>query len=351
MTRKVDHTKHADEAFTETVRPTTTEDFSSVDKVVPEVTHEPEAGNDLVEPRTTLNLEPQGEHEVDDTVPAAEENTILDVEPEVQLGKTEVEAESQVEAASVPTIQGASADMEVQPDPSLTEVASTHNDIEVETQVDDASNINDELIPELDDAHHIEAAGTKSFLEDSASGTKESQTTAPLAPEIDLVTSAKEAPSIINLLSSEVGVSQGPGETIPIPENGTAPVVSIGDQIVARPQDGTTTTAELDTGVAHVDEMPHEVAKDKDITKESEPSIIATAIDPTSELSTSLAGSSETIEHPSPLDLLPDAGPIDQHAPIDASDVPDEHEQSAMQSHSEAVNSVQPDSISVRVVL
>ena len=121
---------------------------------------------------------------------------------------------------------------------------------------------------------------------------------------------------------------------------------------VHNPQDNTIiTTAELDTGATHVDEMPHEVVKDKDVAKELEPSIIATAVDPTSELPISSVGASETIEHAYPLNLLPDAEPIDQHAPIDASDIPDEHEQSTIQSRPEAVDSVQPDSIPVRVVL
>lgn len=234
-----------DEALTETVPSTITEEFSSADKVVPEGTHAPEAGNDSVEHRTTLSLEPQSEHDVDDTVPVAED-TIPDIEsilppsiplplePEVQLSKTEAEAESQVEGASVPIIQGASIDVEVQPNPSLTgAVSNAQNDIEVETQIDD-TNINiDEPTPESDGVNYTEAADIERSLEDPALSTEESQTTAPLEPEVDLVAPAEEAPSVIDLLPSEAGVSQGPGETIPIPENGTASVVNIEDQIVA----------------------------------------------------------------------------------------------------------------------
>ena len=213
------------EDFVEAVPLATTEDVSSI-----EVIHEatPEAGKDSLE-TTIINTEPQQEHEV---VPDT-------LEPEISPIKTEVEVENQIKATSMETTDGASINVEVQPDPSLSETAP--QDIEAQTQVDDTSNIKDEPIPESDT--HIEAAGIEieGPLEVPASSTKESQSTTQLEPEVKLVAPAEEEPSVIaqveagNLLSrieSEDVISQGPGEAIPT-QAATTSVANVEDQIVA----------------------------------------------------------------------------------------------------------------------
>ena len=135
------------------------EGFSSMDKAVPEGTHEaaPEAGNDSVESGTTLDVESQQEHEA--TVPEMEEThpgidsslpdetpVPLALEPESSLIETELVAESQVETTSAATTRSVPIDV----DPSLSETSpNAQEDIEeVQAQVDDASNIKDEPVPE-----------------------------------------------------------------------------------------------------------------------------------------------------------------------------------------------------------
>ena len=99
---------------------------------------------------------------------------------------------------------------------------------------------------------------------------------------------------------------------------------------VDNPQDNDAiTTSELDTGPAHVNEMPFEVVKDKDDVA-AEPSV-----DPTSEFSTNLGGASiHSYPLGSTLDAHIDAEPIvlgHPQVPNDASDIADEQEQSAEQ--------------------
>ena len=115
-------------------------------------------------------------------------------------------------------------------------------------------------------------------------------------------------------------------------------------------QDNTSITpVEMDTGITRVDEMLHEVVKDKKASAELEPSIVvssAAAVEPTSELSTSLGGASETIEHSYPLNPPLDAEPISLSCQQAPTDVADEHERSTMESHREADYFVQ----SVRII-
>ena len=167
FTFKRDSTKHLIVAAIVAGGLATVEGFSSMDKAVPEGTHEaaPEVGNDSVESgTTTLNIEPKREHEVDvTTVPEAEEThpnidsslrddptpVPLALEPESSLIETELVAESQVEITSAATTS-VPIDVEDQSDPSLSETSpNAQKDIEeVQTQVDDAFNIKDEPIPE-----------------------------------------------------------------------------------------------------------------------------------------------------------------------------------------------------------
>ena len=231
---------------------------SSPDKVVPEVSHEakPEAGNDSVETGTTLNVEQQQEREVDVTAAPETEDTHthidsnlpndstpvpLPVESESSLVETDLVAERQVEtnssATSIPINE------EHQPDPSLTETApdAEKETEEVQTQVDDTSNIKDETIPKSDVAQYVETADTEGPLEDAS--TKESQITFQLEPEVDSVLPVEEEPSTITQIAAEdilpktesegAAISQAPVETIQIPEDTTAPVADVEEQIIS----------------------------------------------------------------------------------------------------------------------
>ena len=233
----------------------TAEGFSSMDKAVPEGAHEaaPETVNDSVESGTTaLNVEPKQEHEVDvTTVPEAEEThpdidsslrddstpVPLAPEPESSQIETELVAESQVETTSAATTRSVLIDV----DPSLSETSpNAQDDIEeVQAQVDDASNIKDEPIPESNVAQRIEAADTAHSEEVPA---KESQNVVQLEPEVDFVAPAEEESSVIaqvtaeNLspeIESEDAISQTPVETLPIPEDETASLANVDDQITA----------------------------------------------------------------------------------------------------------------------
>ena len=242
LLRQGDSTKYVDEAAIVAVGLATVEEFSSVD------THEatPEAGNDAVESGTTLNIESQWEHEVDVPLP---------LEPENSLIKSELVAEHQVETTSTATTNGVPIDVDAQPDPSLSETApNAQQDIEVQTQVDDASNIKDEPIPKSD---IVEAADTEDPFEDApASSTKLSQDTVQTEPEIDFVAPAEEEPSAItpvaveNVLPKIEGedtISQTPGETIPIPEDTTASATNVEDQIIAPVEDRSEHAAAVET--------------------------------------------------------------------------------------------------------
>ena len=236
----------------------TAEGFSSMDKAVPEVAHEaaPEAENESVESR---GAEPQQEHEVDVSAPETEDThpdvdsslrndptpVPLPLEPEISLTKTELVAERQVETTSTASTNSVPIDAEVQSDPSISEtVPNVQKDIEeVQTQVDDSSNIKDEPIPESDAAQHIEVADTviEGPLEEvPASSTKGSQNTVQLEPEVGSVAPAEEEPSattqsedLLPNIESEGAISQLPVETIPIPEDATTPVANVEDQIIA----------------------------------------------------------------------------------------------------------------------
>jgi hypothetical protein len=237
------------EAATVAVGLATAAVFSSMDEVVPEGIHEatPEAGNDSVESGTNLVIEPQQEHEVDVTAPETE-GTLPDIhtslhndptpgpvplplEPEISLIKTELVDQCQVETTSTATTIRVPVEVEVQPDPNLSEtVPDTQKDIEVQTQVDETSN---KPIPESDVAQHIEAADTESALEDvPGSNTNPSQNTVQLELEVDFVAPAEEEPSAITQVAVEDQIDSE-GATIPIPEDVTAPVANVEDQIIA----------------------------------------------------------------------------------------------------------------------
>lgn len=133
-----------------------------------------------------------------------------------------------------------------------------------------------------------------------------------------------------------------PESELSLGDEDTPPVINLQDNI-------SITTVASDTGPIHVDEMPLEVVKDRgDVA--AEPSVIMA--DPASEFSTNLGGASETIEYSYPLgsslDAHIDAEPVVLDCPQelnDVSDIADEQEQSAMESHPEVVNSVQSDLI------
>ena len=247
------------------------EDFSSMDKEVPEVNHEatPKSESHSVESETTLNIEPpQREHEVDVTVPETE-GTLPDIhlslrndtpvplplEPENSTFQTELVAERQVEITSTTTTNSVPIDVEVQPDPSSSETAAdAQRNIEIQTVVD-TSDIKDEPISESDIAQHIEAADSESVLEGvPASTTKESQNTVQLEPDV-FIAPAEEEPTITqvateNLLpkiESEGPISQTPGDTIPILEDATVAVANVEDRTIAPVDVGSQHAAVVET--------------------------------------------------------------------------------------------------------
>ena len=133
-----------------------------------------------------------------------------------------------------------------------------------------------------------------------------------------------------------------PETELPLSDGDTPPVDNLQDNI-------SITAVELDTGSAHFDEMPLEVVKDKD-------DVAAEPSDPALEFSTNLGEASETIEHSYPLgstlDAHIDAEPIVLNSPQvsnDVSNVANEQERSATESHLDVVNPVQSDPIMVRV--
>ena len=239
-------------AFVKTVPLTTTEDVSSMDKLDPGLTYEvgPEADNDLVASGTTPNIDLDWEHKVDATVSVAKDTPdIMNLRDEpspvpLPLGheigpiKTEVEEEIQVEVAYTPAIEDAPT-VEVQPDPSPSETApNIHKDIEVETQVDDSSNIKHESIPESDITYHIEAESEGPLKDAPVSSMKVAQTQLdPEAPE-------EEKPSVI----SQVETDSLP----PRIENEDAPSQTLGKIGVLEPQaiiaEDVETEGHLETG-------------------------------------------------------------------------------------------------------
>jgi hypothetical protein len=238
--RKGDSTTHVNEAAIVAVGLATATVFSSMDEVVPAGIHEatPEAGNDSEENVTTLEIEQQRKHEVDLTAPETQ-GTLPDIHSSLLRNDStpvplplepEIRAERQVEATST---AGVPIDVDVQPDPSASETTpNAQNDIEVQTQVDETSNIKDEPIPESEIVEHIEASDTKRPLEDvHASSTRESQNTVQLEPEVDLVAPAEEEPSAITQVAAEDQI-ESEGATIPIPEDVTASVANVEDQII-----------------------------------------------------------------------------------------------------------------------
>ena len=248
-----------DEAAIVAVGLAAAEGFSSMDKVVPEDIREasPEAVNDSVESGTILNMEPHLEREVHVSAPETEDtpnihsslsndpptSVSLPLEPESSLIERELVAERHVETSTA-TAKSPPADAEVELEQSLTETApNAQKDIEeVQTQVDDASNIKDEPIPESNVAQHIDAADTELEAPSEEVPAKESHVV-QLEPEVDFVASAEEeSPAIAQLTSenlspeieSEGAISQTPVvETIPIPEDATASLANVEDQIIS----------------------------------------------------------------------------------------------------------------------
>ena len=224
---KGDSTGHVNEAAIVAVGLATAEVFSSMDDVAPEGIHEatPETGNDSVENGTTLDIEPQREHEDDvtapetDTLPDIDSSLLNDstpvslvLEPEISLSQTELVTERHVETISTATeTNGVPTDVEVQPETA----PNAQNDIEVQTQADDKFNRKDEPIPESDIAHHIETADAESSFEDVPTlSTKESGNTVQLEPEVDFVAPAEEEPSAITRVVAEdlLPKIEAPGE-------------------------------------------------------------------------------------------------------------------------------------------
>jgi hypothetical protein len=286
----------------------TAEDISSLG---PEVTTQeatPEAGKDFE--MTTLNIESQREHEeVDVTVPSEAVDTLspdihsnlrgaptpvsLPVEPEISLTETELVDETQVETTSAATTNCVSIDVEVQPDPNINQTAPNGQEyIEAQIQVDDVtSNIKDEPIPESDSdsdtvAQRIEAsADTEGFpLEDvPASSTEQSQNIVQLVPEVDFVAPAEEDPlAITQAAAAEIllapkfeskdAIPQTPGETIPIPEDATASVANVEDQIIAPVDVGSEHAAETETCTEEVIPPPNVEESPETLTPLVEPS-------------------------------------------------------------------------------
>ena len=287
LPRKDDSIKHVDEAAIVALGLAAAEGFSSLDQVVPDRIQEGtlEAANDSVESETTLNVEAQRGHDVDVTTAPETEDTLLDklrndatpvpqlLEPESSLIESELVDEREVESTSLR--KSLPIDEEDQLDPSLVEtVPHAEKDAdEVQTQVDDISNIKDEFISESDvaqhieatdskpegpfenipassakessgidqlESQHIEAADTEGSLEDAS--TKESQITVQLEPDVDSVLPAEEEPltiaqvaaeDLLPKIESEDTTSQTPLETIPIPEDTTTPVADVEEQIIA----------------------------------------------------------------------------------------------------------------------
>ena len=136
-----------------------------------------------------------------------------------------------------------------------------------------------------------------------------------------------------------------PESELPLSDGDTPPVDNPKNNI-------SITTVELEAGPTHDDNMLLEVVKDKDDVA-TDSSIIM--VDPASEFSTNHSGISETIEHSYPLgsalDAHIDTDPVVNCPQVsnDVSDVADEHKQSAKEFPFEVVNSVQSDTIMVRI--
>ena len=222
----------------------TAEGFSSMDKALPEGTHEaaPEAGNDSVESGTTLDIESQQEHDVDVTAPEAEDSHLdmdsslhndptpepLHLEPENRLIETELLAEYKVVTTSTAVTKIVPIDADVQFDSSLSETApSAQKDIEeVEIQVGD-TDIKDIPTPESDVAQHIEAADTEVDGPPEEVPAKDFQ----VESEVDFVAAAEDEPSAI--AQSEGLLPDIEIEAIPIPEDAIASVTNVEDQVTA----------------------------------------------------------------------------------------------------------------------
>ena len=220
----------------------TAEGFSSMDKALPEGTHEaaPEAGNDSVESGTTLDIESQ--HDVDVTAPEAEDSHLdmdsslhndptpepLHLEPESRLIETELLAEYKVETTSTAVTKIVPIDADVQFDSSLSETApSAQKDIEeVEIQVGD-TDIKDIPTHESDVAQHIEAADTEVDGPPEEVPAKDFQ----VESEVDFVAPAEDEPSAI--AQSEGLLPEIEIEAIPIPEDAIASVTNVEDQVTA----------------------------------------------------------------------------------------------------------------------
>ena len=245
---KVDSIKHVNEAAIIAVGLAAAEGFSSMDEEVRESTHEV-TPDDSVESGTTLNVEPR-EHELDVTAPEAEdihpniESNLrndptpvpLPLEPESSPIETELVAERHVETTSTATTNNVSIDADVQPEPSLSETTALNaqNDIEeIQTQVEDISNIKCESIPESDIVQHIEAADAELDgppEEVPASTAKESQYVVQLEPEVEFVAPAEEAFSTI--AQADDLFPKIESEVISIPEDVTASVTNVEDEII-----------------------------------------------------------------------------------------------------------------------
>ena len=244
---KGDSTKHVNEVAIAAVGLAALEGSLTIDRAVAEDTHEAtaEAGNDLVESRTTLNIEPQREHEFYVTAPEAEDThpdmdsslhndptpVPLPLEPERSLIETELAAERQVETTSIATTMSVPIDAEDQPNPSLSKIASNAQKyIGMPTQVDDTSNINGEPIPESEIVEAADAEIEGSREEVPASIMEDSQSAVQLEPEVGFVAPAEE--ESLTIAQAEHLLPKIESEALPIPEDVTSSVTNVEDQIV-----------------------------------------------------------------------------------------------------------------------
>ena len=173
---KDDSNKHVIETAIVAAELATAEDFSSVEKTVPEFSHDttPEAANDSVESGTTLNVEPQQEHEDDVTTGPETEDARPDIhsslhndptpvplplEPKSSLIEKELIAECQVETTSLARTDGVPIDVEDQRDPSSNEsVPNDQNEIEVSAKHDLTSTAEESVFasePKPDDKNTV----------------------------------------------------------------------------------------------------------------------------------------------------------------------------------------------------
>ena len=146
---------------------------------------------------------------------------------------------------------------------------------------DRTAEVEPQIIPAI--IEEIPAQMEEGPVEDvPTSSTKESENTAQLEPEVDLVASAGEETSAItqvaaeDQIESEIVISQSSSETIPIPEDVTAPVAIVEEQIIGPVEVRSEHAAVVETsstdGLAGVDLPPDVEESPETLTSLVEPS-------------------------------------------------------------------------------